>query len=192
MERRSPAFNLHADSLAPSAASAADSSRGETVLPDRRDTTTRRQRMICDTHTCDGCRYLEQDDCTASLAEFLASCQHAKCKVVRLVRQQISKLQDVQVRVPAFPVIGRDRFLRHVLAPLKSSPVPLPPPAPHRSPPLPGIVWRTSPPRFKIHPRRRAGPTRVLILLLHGIIRSVCAICDANVWKSARAHRGGN
>ncbi|XP_011697170.1 PREDICTED: uncharacterized protein LOC105455500 [Wasmannia auropunctata] len=55
--------------------------------------------MICDSRTCGGCRYLEedrQDDRAASLAEFLANCQHAKCKVVRLVRQQISKLQNVQ------------------------------------------------------------------------------------------------
>jgi len=68
--------------------------------------------MICDARTCGGCRYLEQDEQdarTASLAEFLANCQHAKCKVVRLVRQQISKLQNMQVRVPAFLVIGRDR-----------------------------------------------------------------------------------
>jgi len=66
-------------------------------------------KMICDAHTCGDCRYLErdeQDDRTANLAEFLANCQHAKCKVVRLVRQQISKLQNMQVRVPAFPVIG--------------------------------------------------------------------------------------
>ncbi|TGZ45922.1 Uncharacterized protein DBV15_02698 [Temnothorax longispinosus] len=55
--------------------------------------------MICDARTCGGCRYLEQDerdDRAASLAEFLANCQHAKCKVVRLVRQQISKLQNMQ------------------------------------------------------------------------------------------------
>jgi len=66
-------------------------------------------KMICDARTCDGYRCLErddeQDDRTAN-AEFLANCQHAKCKVVRLVRQQISKLQNMQVRVPAFPVIG--------------------------------------------------------------------------------------
>ncbi|KYN26990.1 hypothetical protein ALC57_03331 [Trachymyrmex cornetzi] len=56
-------------------------------------------KMICDAGTCGGCRYLErdeQDDRTANLAEFLANCQHAKCKVVRLVRQQISKLQNMQ------------------------------------------------------------------------------------------------
>ncbi|KYM96490.1 PREDICTED: uncharacterized protein LOC108779400 [Cyphomyrmex costatus] len=56
-------------------------------------------KMICDARTCGGCRYLEQDeqnDRTANLAEFLANCQHAKCKVVRLVRQQISKLQNMQ------------------------------------------------------------------------------------------------
>ncbi|XP_025073738.1 uncharacterized protein LOC105425882 [Pogonomyrmex barbatus] len=55
--------------------------------------------MICDTRTCSECQYLEQDepdDRTASFVEFLANCQHAKCKVVRLVRQQISKLQNVQ------------------------------------------------------------------------------------------------
>ncbi|XP_011878639.1 PREDICTED: uncharacterized protein LOC105567954 isoform X2 [Vollenhovia emeryi] len=53
--------------------------------------------MICDARTCGGCRYLEEpDDRTASLAEFLANCQQAKCKVVRLVRQQISKLQNMQ------------------------------------------------------------------------------------------------
>ncbi|EZA55762.1 hypothetical protein X777_03936 [Ooceraea biroi] len=52
--------------------------------------------MICDARTCAGCRYLEQDDPATSLAEFLADCQHAKCKVVRLVRQQISKLQNMQ------------------------------------------------------------------------------------------------
>ncbi|KYN33675.1 hypothetical protein ALC56_11932 [Trachymyrmex septentrionalis] len=56
-------------------------------------------KMICDARTCDGYRCLErddeQDDRTAN-AEFLANCQHAKCKVVRLVRQQISKLQNMQ------------------------------------------------------------------------------------------------
>ncbi|KAL0115002.1 hypothetical protein PUN28_010518 [Cardiocondyla obscurior] len=52
--------------------------------------------VICDANTCGGCRYLEQDDWPASLAEFLANCQHTKCKVVRLVRQQISKLQNMQ------------------------------------------------------------------------------------------------
>ncbi|XP_072749409.1 uncharacterized protein [Anoplolepis gracilipes] len=52
--------------------------------------------MICDARTCAGCRYLEQDEQTASLAVFLANCQHTKCKVVRLVRQQISKLQNMQ------------------------------------------------------------------------------------------------
>ncbi|XP_028047880.1 uncharacterized protein LOC114254835 [Monomorium pharaonis] len=56
--------------------------------------------MICDARICGDCRYLEQDedvdDRTTSLAEFLVNCQHAKCKVVRLVRQQISKLQDMQ------------------------------------------------------------------------------------------------
>ncbi|EFN65914.1 hypothetical protein EAG_09217 [Camponotus floridanus] len=52
--------------------------------------------MICDTHTCVGCQYLEQDEQTTSLAVFLANCQHAKCKVVRLVRQQMSKLQNMQ------------------------------------------------------------------------------------------------
>ncbi|XP_039314147.1 uncharacterized protein LOC105204138 [Solenopsis invicta] len=79
--------------------------------------------MICDGRTCGGCRYLEQDDIderTASLAEFLANCQHAKCKVVRLVRQQISKLQNMQVRVPAFHVIGLDRSTDTSLASLKS------------------------------------------------------------------------
>ncbi|XP_020289998.1 uncharacterized protein LOC109857760 [Pseudomyrmex gracilis] len=57
--------------------------------------------MMCDARTCAGCRYLEQDyeqedDRATILAEFLANCQHAKCKVVRLVRQQISKLQNMQ------------------------------------------------------------------------------------------------
>ncbi|XP_070166447.1 uncharacterized protein [Polyergus mexicanus] len=51
--------------------------------------------MICDARTCAGCRYLDQDEQT-NLAVFLANCQHAKCKVVRLVRQQISKLQNMQ------------------------------------------------------------------------------------------------
>ncbi|XP_029173496.1 uncharacterized protein LOC114942319 [Nylanderia fulva] len=53
--------------------------------------------MICDARTCAGCRYLEEDDeRTTNLAVYLANCQHAKCKVVRLVRQQISKLQNMQ------------------------------------------------------------------------------------------------
>ncbi|XP_050444999.1 uncharacterized protein LOC126848273 [Cataglyphis hispanica] len=53
--------------------------------------------MICDARTCIGCQYLqEQDEQNASLMVFLANCQHAKCKVVRLVRQQISKLQNMQ------------------------------------------------------------------------------------------------
>ncbi|EGI66807.1 hypothetical protein G5I_04612 [Acromyrmex echinatior] len=56
-------------------------------------------KMICDARTCGGCQCLErdeQDDRTANLGEFLVNCQHAKCKVVRLVRQQISKLQNMQ------------------------------------------------------------------------------------------------
>ncbi|XP_012219828.1 uncharacterized protein [Linepithema humile] len=63
--------------------------------------------MICDAITCAGCRYLEQDeqdDQATSFAEFLANCQHAKCKVVRLVRQQISKLQNTQYE--HFPIAG--------------------------------------------------------------------------------------
>ncbi|EFN82817.1 hypothetical protein EAI_07260 [Harpegnathos saltator] len=55
--------------------------------------------MICNARTCTECRYLKDDerqDDQTSFAEFLANCQHAKCKVVRLVRQQISKLQNMQ------------------------------------------------------------------------------------------------
>lgn len=103
--------------------------------------------MICDAHTCGGCRYLEQDvrdDRTASVTEFLANCQHAKCKVVRLVRQQISKLQNMQVRIPAFPVIGRAiDSLRRVLTAAKIIPlIPSPPPQSFRRF---RIAWRTSP-----------------------------------------------
>ncbi|RLU15687.1 hypothetical protein DMN91_011442 [Ooceraea biroi] len=64
--------------------------------------------MICDARTCAGCRYLEQDDPATSLAEFLADCQHAKCKVVRLVRQQISKLQNMQVGRPYERLLAAD------------------------------------------------------------------------------------
>ncbi|XP_025154547.1 uncharacterized protein LOC112588525 [Harpegnathos saltator] len=63
--------------------------------------------MICNARTCTECRYLKDDerqDDQTSFAEFLANCQHAKCKVVRLVRQQISKLQNMQVG-PAFSCI---------------------------------------------------------------------------------------
>ena len=135
-------------------------------------------KMICDAHTCGDCRYLErdeQDDRTANLAEFLANCQHAKCKVVRLVRQQISKLQNMQVRVPAFPVIGP-------IDPPNTFPTSLKLPS--------GSFGELS---LSLSILRYIPGTYVygramLTLLLYAIIRSVSAICDATFGK-VEAHR---
>lgn len=60
---------------------------------------SRAERMMCDDNVCDDCfktEIFQYENDTSD--EFITNLQHKKCKVIQLVRRQIHKFKDTQVR----------------------------------------------------------------------------------------------